>query len=546
MVKIIILSLLTFTSLSAQVTQEWASLFNGVQNKNDVPKAMVVDVLGNIYITGYSTTPSFISSAADYATVKYNSSGVQQWAVYYNGPASPDSSLDQAVSIAVDKLGNVYVTGNSYGGASRSDILTIKYNSSGVQRWVKRYNPTVNTYESAVALALDSSANVYVTGTASGSVSVEMTTIKYDSAGNQQWVSQFIGPGDMSSAPNTIKIDKSENIFVAGTTNHLGSNDNYATVKYNSSGVQQWAAMFNGPGNIQDDAYAIAFDNAGNVFVTGASWGNGSNLDYNTIKYNFSGIEQWVRRYNGPGNSTDIAYSMASDTSGNIIVTGQSLGNNTSYDYATIKYNTNGDSLWVRRYDFGPGGNRYDAAVALAVDRAGNSYVTGSSSSSTFNDYATIKYNSSGNPQWVQRYNGPGSNDDNAAAIAIDNFLNVYVTGSATNLSSNFDYATLKYSQVVSVNPILNSVPVKYDLLQNYPNPFNPSTVITYTIPERSFVTLKISDLTGKEISKLINKEKDPGKYSVEFNSTGLSSGIYLYSLSTPAFTKTRKMILIK
>jgi len=85
-------------------------------------------------------------------------------------------------------------------------------------------------------------------------------------------------------------------VYVTGQSAGSGTSDDYATIKYNASGVQEWVARYNGPGNRDDRAYAIAVDDAGNVYVTGQS-GLGIWADYATIKYNASGVEQWVARY---------------------------------------------------------------------------------------------------------------------------------------------------------------------------------------------------------------------------------------------------------
>ena len=113
----------------------------------------------------------------------------------------------------------------------------------------------------------------------------------------------------------------------------------YALIsKYSSDGVPLWTNFYNGPGNGDDRALAVALDGSGNVVVTGFSTGIGSGYDYATIKYSSAGVPLWTNRYNGPGNSDDYAWTMAVDHSGNVIVTGWSPGSGGVDDYATVKY----------------------------------------------------------------------------------------------------------------------------------------------------------------------------------------------------------------
>ncbi len=88
--------------------------------------------------------------------------------------------------------------------------------------------------------------------------------------------------------------------------------------------------------------------------------------------------------------------------------------------------------------------------------------------------------------------------------------------------------------------------PNEYYLSQNYPNPFNPRTTIKYQIPEQGFVTIKVYDVLGSEVSTLLNEEKPVGSFKVEFDATNLSSGIYFYRLQAGAFVETKKMVLLK
>jgi hypothetical protein len=82
--------------------------------------------------------------------------------------------------------------------------------------------------------------------------------------------------------------------------------------------------------------------------------------------------------------------------------------------------------------------------------------------------------------------------------------------------------------------------------MQNFPNPFNPSTKITFQIPEPGLVSLKIYDVLGIEVASLLNEEKIPGKYEIDFDAAYLSSGIYFYTLRAGNFISIKKMILIK
>ena len=160
---------------------------------------------------------------------------------------------------------------------------------------------------------------------------------------------------------------------------------------WTASVTQAWAKRYNGPGNGDDRAWALALDGQGNVYVTGQSMGSGTDNDYATRKYSPSGQLLWAKRYNGPANSDDSAWALALDSQGNVYVTGHSMGSGTGYDYATLKYSPSGQLLWTKRYN-GPG-NGNDSANALALGSQGTVYVTGySTGSGTGYDYATIRY----------------------------------------------------------------------------------------------------------------------------------------------------------
>jgi uncharacterized delta-60 repeat protein len=435
-------ALIPVTTYSQGVYEAWVARYNGPANANsdDYARALAVDASGNVYVTGSSWSDTSI----DYATIKYSSAGDALWLRRYNGPGNGG---DVAYALAVDDSGNVYVTGSSFGGgATINDYATIKYSPFGDTLWVKSYYGPGTSDDVAKALAVDDSGNVYVTGSSWSGSFYDYATIKYSSSGDTLWVRRYneVGFDDAASA---LAVDDSGNVYVTGYSVGFGTSGDYATIKYNSFGDTLWVRRYNSPANNDDYARALAVDASGNVYVTGTSTVSGTSTDYATIKYSSAGDTVWVRRYNGPGNDIDGASALAVDASGNVYVTGRSIGFGTSGDYATIKYNSFGDTLWVRRYN-GPG-NGGDAATALAVDDSGNVYVTGSSWSGSFYDYVTIKYSSSGDTRWVRRYNGPANSLDEASALAVDDSGNVYVTG-----YSGGDYATIKYSPCSASSPL--------------------------------------------------------------------------------------------
>src|SRR5205807_9296512 len=140
----------------------------------------------------------------------------------------------------------------------------------------------------------------------------------------------------------------------------------YTTIKYDSAGQQQWVSRYNGPENGDDELHAMAVDSAGNVYVTGWSGINNSHYDCTTIKYDSAGQEQWVARYNAPSGSGYAAgQAIGVDGSGNVFVAAD-----TPF-CVTIKYDAAGEEQWVAEYH---GGANHDFPAAIAVGNTGNVY----------------------------------------------------------------------------------------------------------------------------------------------------------------------------
>jgi hypothetical protein len=400
-----------------------------------------MDSSNNAYVTGYSWGDETYS---DYVTIKYDSKGNQHWIDRYNGPGNGE---DVALDIALDSPGSVYVTGWSTGSGTEADCATIKYDDKGKRLWVTRYNGPANGYDMAYDMALDFSGNVYITGWSQGVGSdADYLTIKYDSNGNQIWVARYNGPASGEDKASALAIDGSGNVYVTGASEGNGTAADYTTVKYDALGNLLWVARYNGPANGEDMASGIAIDSSYNIYITGSSVGNNTDADYATVKYNSSGSQIWVARYNGPANGEDGASAIAWASPGYIYVTGSSEGNNSDADYATVKYDSSGSQIWAARYN-GPA-NGEDRASAIVLDSSGNIYVTGWSTGERLRyDYATVKYDGDGKELWLLRFDGPAHGHDKAYALALNTAGSLYVTGRSSGGGTFYDYTTIKYTQ---------------------------------------------------------------------------------------------------
>ncbi len=436
-----------------QVREEWVARYDAGVGNSEYGSSIAVDVSGNVYVAGRSPG----EAGWDYLTIKYDPGGNELWVARYNGPGN---SRDYAWSLAVDALQNVYVTGQSDGDGTGFDFATIKYDAEGNEIWVARYDGGADGDDAARALALDGQGNVYVTGGSWGGDSAsDFATIRYDSAGRQVWVARYNGTAKTGyDTPKALAVDALGHVYVTGAS-YAGRNHfdiDYVTIKYDARGNALWVATYNSPTNDTDDATAIALDDSGNVYVTGAS--RNREYQYATIKYDPAGRALWEARYIGPqGEGGDRPSALILDAFGHVYVTGRSANIAAWPDYATVKYDaaTGEPSQTWADVGFGRGVRRFngsensaDEARAMAVDGCGDVYVTGYSySDPTGADFATIKYGASGEMLWLAVYDGPGHKGDSTYAVVVDDRGSVYVTGGSSGVQSYWDCATIKYSQ---------------------------------------------------------------------------------------------------
>ena len=217
---------------------------------------------------------------------------------------------------------------------------------------------------------------------------------------------------------------------------------------------EEWVARYNGSGSGWDSAYRLAVDSGGNVYAAGWAYDSATGYDYLTIKYDRNGNLLWERRYDGSAGRTDWIAGLAVDGAGNVYVTGSSIDSATGYDIATLKYDQNGSLLWVRRYNGIYNGS--DGANAIAVDEAGNVYVAGQAMvANHLGDFMTLKYDSDGNLLWHRSYDSPGNEYDYVKAIALDSAGNLIVHGPS---DWGAWYTTIKYDPDGNVLQLLQLV----------------------------------------------------------------------------------------
>ncbi|MCU7811509.1 MAG: hypothetical protein KZQ77_09755, partial [Candidatus Thiodiazotropha sp. (ex Notomyrtea botanica)] len=310
--------------------------------------------------------------------------------------------------------------------------------------------------DNAQALGVDSAGNLYVTGFSdAGDGNYDYATIKYDSEGNELWVVHYDGKSHSVDWVRDLAIDNKDNVIVSGSSTGEGTGLDFLTVKYDAKGKQLWANRYDGPGHRNDRVKALAVDTAGNVYVAGNISDERGCDDAVTIKYGASGDLLWETPSNSQCNTRSLS-SVAVDLDGNVYAVGKAERELDNTDFIIIKYDSMGKELWTQYHDW----SANDDARFLSLDATGNIYVTGASLRYTegagrigHEDIATVKYDPSGRELWTASYNGGSGLNDVASSLRVDDEGYVYISGTTyssiaeSTLRSNADIITIKYNQ---------------------------------------------------------------------------------------------------
>lgn len=441
-------------TVSPQVRRDWVNTYDGPSHSDDVNPLVKVDATGNVYVAGTSAGVS----GTDMVVIKYDSSGSHVWTARYSAQSNSSETVS---ALAVDASANLWVAGTTTSADLQQDALTLKFNGGGTLLWAAQFG-TTNLFETANALVIDDSGNGYVVG----QTGQDFLTIKYDASGNQVWVADFNGSGNGIDTARSVAI-AGPNVYVVGSSWN-GSNLDFLTLKYDAQGAIVWQRAYDAAG--ADHAVAVVVDVFGNVIVTGSSYGTATygefGTDYVVVKYTANGDRLWSARYDGFMNSEDYPTALAVDSFGNIYVTGHSdfeSGDSGVRQFATLKYDSAGRELW-RSWHIS---RQYDGSRSLALDGDGNVYIT-SLGTGAFSgrNIAFIKYDSLGNRVAMVQYNGFENSDDTPSALALDSAGNVFVTGTSSGASdTGLDFVLIKYSQnPVPGLPMITGVPQSLDV----------------------------------------------------------------------------------
>jgi uncharacterized delta-60 repeat protein len=428
------------------VTEAWVRRIDGPVHGNDHGHDVATDSAGSVLVTGWIETAT---GNEDCHTVKYSPEGDVLWADTYAGSAT---GTDYGYTLAVDQNGNAYVGGFGNGdNPAAFDIFVLKYDSNGNKVWTQRWTSPITNYSAyAYSIAVDNQGNVFTTGFMSdGFTDGEFITLKFNSSGALQWATPYNGSPSSIDYANCIVVDSEGNSYITGWSGGANNLHDFTTIKYDPDGNELWVRRYNGTADDNDYAYWLALDTSGNIYVTGQSVETGSDNDITTIKYASNGDEIWIRHYDGPANGYDAGQAIAVDGAGNAYITGNHT-TATGLECVTLKYSATGDPLWAAPFS---GPDNDGVLISIALDDSANAYVSGFVFRGGASDFVTIKYDTDGVEQWGQLYDGPGNSYDGTYATAVDDNRNVVVAGYSTGTGTDYDYTTIKYFESATPTP---------------------------------------------------------------------------------------------
>jgi hypothetical protein len=335
--------------------------------------------------------------------------GAVAWQKSFAGAAKRD---DAGMSVAVDGSGNAIVAGIT--AAATSDMVVIKYGAAdGRVLWQRIVDSGRDDW--GYFVAVDGVGNAFVAGeTMNAAGNLDVRVLKLAAAnGAVLWDKTFDGGAD--DRVSGVAIDSAGDAIAIGETRNAAGNDDILVLKFSgSTGSVAWRRTYDG-GDV-DAAYGLAIDASRNVYVAGASANAAPNADFVTLRLDgATGAVRWKSVFDGGGD--DFAQAIALDAAGDVYVTGQSKGAAGLFAIETIKYaGASGSTVW--KAAFAADGDSYP--YQAAVDGAGNIVVAGSTTTGAQRDWVVLAYGTADGATHMQRtFAGSAGQDDDAYGLSI-------------------------------------------------------------------------------------------------------------------------------
>ena len=377
---------------------QWTQKFGSASH--DFGLGVSADGVGNVYISGETRGNLAGPNAGDDAFLaKYDAAGNHQWSQQL-GTAADDSSL----GVSADRLGNVYISGYTYGslGAPNlggQDAFVSKYNSAGILQWTRQFGTAATDVSKGVSA--DGLGNVYLTGYTDGSLAGpkgggwDAFVTKFDAAGNHQWTKQLgTSATDFSQS---VSADGLGNVYISGLIERSGVPYDAFVSKFDAAGNHQWTKELGT--SATDQFNGVSADRLGNVYVSGFTQGslggpNAGDRDAFVSKYDSAGILQWTRQLGT--TASDESTGVSADGLGNVFISGETAGsfdgpNAGAYDTFVSKYDAAGTLQWTRQL----GSSANDRNRGVSADGLGNVYISGDTDGSLggpINDIVTLVF----------------------------------------------------------------------------------------------------------------------------------------------------------
>ena len=355
-------------SLNPDGDTNWTYVYNGPGNGNDRANAVTCGADGNLYVAGVSDGGS---TSNDFTVISVDTNGVQRW-VYTRSGQMPGYYNDVAMAVIYGGDGNIYAAGIlcEYG---YEDYTVISLTSTGSERWA--YIRDISDWDTACGLVWGADGNIYVTGWSRGpGYDLDFRLVGLRPDGTEKWVYTYVQDnGDDRGSYIVYGLD--HNLYTAGYTKPGGSGSDLVVISVDTLGQQRWIHTYNGPGNGDDQAAPIVAGPDTCVYTAGTATGSGSLKDMLVMSLDTSGDTNWVSLFNGPGNGDDEVYALAIAPDDGIYAAGYSTGMSTGKDILVLSLTSSGDTAWSYRYN-GPG-NGADAGWSLNATSDGILYVAG-------------------------------------------------------------------------------------------------------------------------------------------------------------------------